>query len=64
MSMDSTEHICNLLLEFHREANKRQAIPMLDATDRILDMEQEGSGPTVRVAEGDHKTLDFTRKIP
>ena len=62
MSMDSSEHIRNLLLEFHREANKRQAIPMLDATDRILDMEQEGSGPTV--AEGDHKTLDFTRKIP
>jgi phosphotransferase system enzyme I (PtsI) len=62
MSMDSSEHIRNLLLEFHREANKRQAIPTLDATDRIFEMEKEGSGPTV--AEGDYKTLDFTRKIP
>jgi len=43
MSMDSSDHVRDLLMEFHRETNKRQAIPMLDSTERILEIEESGN---------------------
>ncbi len=43
MGMDSSDHIRELLMEFHRETNKRQAIPTLDSTERILEIEESGN---------------------
>jgi phosphotransferase system enzyme I (PtsI) len=43
MSMDSSDHIQELLMEFHRETNKRQAIPTLDSTERIFEIEESGN---------------------
>jgi phosphotransferase system enzyme I (PtsI) len=40
MSMDSSEGIKELLVEFHKEANKRQVIPYMEPAERVFEIQE------------------------